>query len=150
MHGHFWTLRLGGWSRNLFRREVGSCHRKEGAWRAGARALCCGGPGSSPGTPGRCLGTPWSPGWRVLLASGRWRPGVSRAPHGRPRGARGPVLRSARCLGRQRRPPPHRRRRRLCSGLGLSIGLRDASGHSSARLAERREMSFAFVNSSIL
>ena len=30
---HVWTLWLGGWSRNLFRREVGSCRRKAGAWR---------------------------------------------------------------------------------------------------------------------
>ena len=128
--GHFWTLRLGGWSRNLFRREVGSCLRKEGAWGGGSWSAVLRRARLIAGSPGRCLGTPWPPGWRVLLASGRWRSGVFHAPHAAiPKEPRGPSRPACyphlhRALDVSAASPPHQ----WCSDLGLSIGLRDASG----------------------
>ena len=106
------------WDRASGRRALGG---------AGAGALCCGGPGDSPG---RCLGTPWPPGWRVLPASGRWRPGVFHAPRAAiPKEPRGPSRPACyphlhRALDVSAASPPHQ----WCSDLGLSIGLRDASG----------------------
>ena len=152
---HVWTLRLGRWSRNLFRREVGSCRRKAGAWRDGnwnavlprARLVTRG--------PGRCLEATWSPSWRVLLASCRWRPGVVQAPHGRSQGAQGcPQLQSWAHPARCRHPHPrvHGAWAPMQNVMLKPIEHR-AQGCQWVKfnpVGKVNEMSFAFVNGNIL